>query len=449
MFGRKKKEKPKKIGMVSLGCPKNQVDAELMLEKLKEAGYVICDDYDGCDVVLINTCGFIEAAKREAIDSILEVAGYKEDGYVGKLIVTGCLSERYQNQILEEMPEVDAVIGLGANADIVEVVGRVLQGERVEAFPDKEELPLEGERILSTPDYWAYLKIGEGCSNNCAFCAIPEIRGKFRSRPMENIVAEARELAQKGVKEIILIAQDTSLYGKDLYGELALPKLLQELCKVDGLHWIRFLYCYPERITDELLDVMASEPKLCHYLDIPLQHADKDVLRSMHRIGGEEEFRALIEHIREKIPDICIRTTVMTGFPGESEAQFETLAEFVRDMEFDNLGCFAFSPEEGTAAAEMDGQVDEDVKNHRQELIMQMQHDIVVRHNREKIGETMEVMVDGYNKFEDRYVGRTYRDVPEIDGNVYFTSMNPLSTGSFVKVDIFGIDEYDLRGESF
>ena len=451
MFGRRKNKEPesKKIGMISLGCPKNQVDAELMLEKLAEAGYEIRDDVAGCDAVLVNTCGFIEAAKKEAIENILYVAGYKEDGEVGKLVVTGCLSERYQRQIMDEMPEVDAVVGLGGDADIVSVMERVFQGEKVLEFPDKEELPLEGDRILTTPNYYAYVKIGEGCSNNCAFCAIPEIRGRFRSRPVESIIGEVRALVKKGVKEVILIAQDTSLYGKDLYGKLKLPELLRELCKVEGLHWIRFLYCYPERITDELLEVMATEPKVCHYFDIPLQHADGACLKRMNRVGDREHFEALIAKIRERIPDCCIRTTVMTGFPGETEEEFESLAEFVKAMRFDNLGCFAFSPEEGTLAAEMPDQVDDDVKQHRQELIMELQHDIAEQKNQECIGRQLEVIVDGYNKYGDVFVGRSYRSVPEIDGSVLFTSENHVTIGDFVKVDIFGAEEYDLKGESF
>ncbi len=450
LFKRKSKEPAKKsVGMISLGCSKNQVDAELMLDKLKEGGYEIKDDVAGCDAVIVNTCGFIEAAKAEAIENILDVAGYKEDGEVGKLVVTGCLSERYQKQILEEMPEVDAVIGLGANADIVDVMDRVLAGERVMEFPDKEELPLEGGRVLTTPNYWAYIKIGEGCSNACAFCAIPEIRGRFRSRPIESIVGEAKALANKGVKEIILIAQDTSLYGHDLYGELKLPALLKELAKIDGIHWIRFLYCYPERITPELIEVMKTEPKVVHYLDIPLQHADGNTLKRMHRVGNREKFEELIRNIRAEIPDMCFRTTVMTGFPGETEEEFENLAEFVREMEFDNLGCFAFSPEEGTVAAELPDQLDEEVKVHRQELIMELQHDIAERKNREWVGKTMEVIVDGYNKYDDVFVGRTYRDVPEVDGLVFFTTEKEAKAGDFVEVDIFDVDGYDLRGESF
>ncbi len=444
-----KKPKARSIGMISLGCPKNQVDAELMLSKLSDAGFEIRNEISGCDAVIINTCGFIEAAKREAIENILEMADYKGDGEIGKIIVTGCLSERYQGQIMDEMPEVDAVVGIGKDEDIVEVVNRVLGNEQVSEFPEKTLLPLEGDRILTTPDYWAYIKIGEGCSNNCAFCAIPAIRGKYRSRPVESIVKEAEKLAASGVKEIILISQDTSMYGRDLYKELALPRLLEELSKVDGIEWIRFLYCYPERITDELLEVMANNPKVCHYLDIPLQHADENVLRSMHRPGSREKFTELMNHIREVVPDMCIRTTVMTGFPGETDEQFENLAEFVAEMQFDNLGCFAFSPEEGTTAAEMDNQIDDDVKVHRQELIMQKQYDIVMKNNEKLLDKTLKVIVDGYNAYSDCYVGRSYMNVPEIDGTIMFTCDRELELGTFADVDIVDFDEYDLTGESY
>lgn len=450
LFRKKQKEWVPTVGLVSLGCSKNQVDAELMLSKLSRAGYEISDDVVGCDAVIVNTCGFIEDAKREAIDSILEMAGYKEDGELKKIIVTGCLAERYREEILKEFPEVDAVVGLGKNNDIVRVVDQVLDNEPVlDPFPDKDELPLSGDRIRTTPDHWAYLKIAEGCSNNCAFCAIPSIRGKYRSRPMEDILDEARHLAETGVKEVILIAQDTSLYGRDLYGELKLPQLLRELCTIPGLSWIRFLYCYPERITDELLDVLATEDKVCRYLDIPLQHADQTVLRRMHRIGSRDQFAELLAHIRERVPDICIRTTVMTGFPGETDEQFETLAEFVKDMKFDNLGCFAFSPEEGTAAADMEDQVPEDIKLHRQELIMQLQHDIVVENNKKYLGRTLDVLVDGYDKYSDSYIGRSSQQVPEVDGTVVFTCDRDLSAGDFVPVDIFGVDEYDITGQAF
>lgn len=438
----------KTVGMISLGCPKNQVDAELMLDKLARAGFEISGDIDRCDAVIVNTCGFIEAAKVEAIETILEMADYKACGDVQKLIVTGCLAERYREEIRKEMPEVDAVVGIGKNADIVQIVDEVLGGELVEAFTDKELLPLTGGRILTTPDYWAYLKIGDGCSNNCAFCAIPDIRGKFRSRAVDDIVDEAKTLAAQGVKEVILISQDTSLYGRDLYKENRLPELLTKLSEVDGIEWIRFLYTYPERIDDALLDAMAANPKVCHYLDIPLQHADKTVLRGMHRPGDRGTFEGLIRHIRERIPDIVLRTTVMTGFPGETDGQFEELAEFVRDMRFDNLGCFAFSPEEGTAAAEMPDQVDEEVRVHRQDLIMQLQHDIVLENNKKYLGRTLTVMVDGYNAYDDSYIGRFYGQVPDIDGTVLFKSPRELRPGTFAEVTILSFDEYDLVGRA-
>ncbi len=438
----------KTIGMISLGCPKNQVDAELMLDKLARAGFAISGDIEGCDAVIVNTCGFIEAAKVEAIENILDMAEYKKSGDIQKLIVTGCLSERYQYDIRKEMPEVDAVVGIGENANIVQIVDEVLGGDLVEAFADKELLPLTGGRILTTPDYWAYLKIGDGCSNNCAFCAIPEIRGKFRSRSIEDIVDEAKTLAAQGVKEVVLISQDTSLYGRDLYKENKLPELLTAISEVGGIEWIRFLYCYPERIGDELLDVMATNPKVCHYLDIPLQHADKSVLRGMHRPGDRETFENLIKKIRKKVPDMVIRTTVMTGFPGETDEQFEELAEFVKAMKFDNLGCFAFSPEEGTVAAEREDQIDEEVKVHRQDLIMQLQHDIVLENNKKFLGKTLKVLVDGYNSYDDTYVGRFYGQVPDIDGTVLFTSPRELTPGEFVDVTVLGFDEYDLTGKA-
>ena len=440
--------KQKTVGMISLGCPKNQVDAELMLDKLARAGFAISGDIEGCDAVIVNTCGFIEAAKVEAIENILDMAEYKKSGDIQKLIVTGCLSERYQYDIRKEMPEVDAVVGIGENANIVQIVDEVLGGDLVEAFADKELLPLTGGRILTTPDYWAYLKIGDGCSNNCAFCAIPEIRGKFRSRTIEDIVDEAKTLASQGVREVVLISQDTSLYGRDLYKENKLPELLTAISEVGGIEWIRFLYCYPERIGDELLDVMAANPKVCHYLDIPLQHADKSVLRGMHRPGDRETFENLIKKIREKVPDMVIRTTVMTGFPGETDEQFEELAEFVKAMKFDNLGCFAFSPEEGTVAAEREDQIDEEVKVHRQDLIMQLQHDIVLENNKKFLGKTLKVLVDGYNSYDDTYVGRFYGQVPDIDGTVLFTSPRELMPGEFVDVTVLGFDEYDLTGKA-
>ena len=437
-----------KVGMISLGCPKNQVDAELMLAKLMEEGYELSDQIGGCDAVLINTCGFIDDAKREAIDNILEVAEYKSAGLIGHIIVTGCMAERYHDDILDEFPEVDAVVDIGDDENIARIVKEVVEETYIDRRVDKLLLPLNGDRILTTPSYWAYLKISEGCSNNCAFCAIPGIRGKFRSRAMEDIVAEAKDLAANGIKEIILIGQDTSLYGKDLYKKLMLPELLNQLCDIEGLEWIRFLYTYPERITDELLDTMAAQPKVCHYLDIPLQHANKKVLKTMHRIGGREEFEALVERIRSKVPDMCIRTTVMAGFPGETEEEFNDLAEFVKAMKFDNLGCFAFSPEEGTKAADMPDQLEDDVKQHRAELIMEQQHNIVLENNQKHIGRVLKVLCDGFDEDASCYVGRSYMQVPEIDGTVLFGALDEVLPGQFIDVEIIGADEYDLIGQA-
>lgn len=438
---------PCKIGMVSLGCPKNQVDAEMMLARLEDAGFQIVDDPYEAELVIVNTCGFIEDAKREAIDSILEMAQLKEDGTLKALVVTGCLAQRYQQEVLEEIPEIDALIGIGANGDIVKVCEAALEGAAQPSFPPREAMPLEGRRVLTTPPYWAYLKIADGCSNCCSYCAIPGIRGPFRSREMERIVEEAGELAASGVKELILVAQDTTRYGEDLYGALMLPELLTRLCGVEGIEWIRLLYCYPERITDALLETIAREPKVLHYLDIPLQHCDAQILRRMNRSGSRESLAALIAKIRVQIPDIVLRTTVMTGFPGEDEAAFTELAEFVKEMRFDRLGCFAYSQEEGTAAAACPEQVDEEVKQHRAELILQDQYDIVEANNRARIGKTFRAVVEDYDAYTDSYTGRTWMDAPEIDGTVRFTCGYPLNDGDFVDVEIFDVSDYDLIGE--
>lgn len=438
---------PCKIGMVSLGCPKNQVDAEMMLARLEDAGFQIVDDPYEAELVIVNTCGFIEDAKREAIDSILEMAQLKEDGTLKALVVTGCLAQRYQQEVLEEIPEIDALIGIGANGDIVKVCEAALEGAAQPSFPPREAMPLEGRRVLTTPPYWAYLKIADGCSNCCSYCAIPGIRGPFRSRRMERIVEETQELAASGVKELILVAQDTTRYGEDLYGALMLPELLTRLCQVEGIEWIRLLYCYPERITDALLETIAREPKVLHYLDIPLQHCDAQILRRMNRSGSRESLAALIAKIRAQIPDIVLRTTVMTGFPGEDEAAFTELAEFVKEQRFDRLGCFAYSQEEGTAAAAFPDQVDEEVKQHRAELILQDQYDIVEANNRARIGKTFRAVVEDYDAYTDSYTGRTWMDAPEIDGTVRFTCGYPLNDGDFVDVEIFDVSDYDLIGE--
>lgn len=435
------------VGFISLGCPKNQVDAELMLSKIEKAGFNIVDVAYEADVVVVNTCGFIEDAKKEAIDNILEMAELKKEGSISKILVTGCLAERYKDEIFKEFPEVDGVLGLGANGDIVSAVNAVMNGEKVGEYPDNEEMPMNGERLLTTPQHWAYLKIADGCSNCCTYCAIPSIRGKFRSRPMEEIVDEAMKLASDGTKEIIIVAQDTTRYGLDLYGELKLPELLRQLNAVEGLEWIRMLYCYPDRITDELLDTIAECDKVLHYLDIPLQHADGRILKKMNRTGDRESLTELIDKIREKLPDVVLRTTFITGFPGEDEEAFNTLSEFIDDNMFDRLGCFAYSPEEGTPAAGFDDQLDDEVKKHRANVIMEQQYDIFEFKQRKLIGRTVKCIVEGYDGYTDSYFGRTWMDAPEIDSVVYFTGKGDYDDGDIVDVEIFDINEYDLMGE--
>lgn len=436
-----------RVGMISLGCPKNQVDAERMLAQLDKNEFQIADCYEGVDAVIINTCGFIDAAKQEAIENILDMAQLKEDGTVKKIIVTGCLAQRYQKEIFDEIPEVDAVIGLGANEGIAETVKRVMEGENVYEMPDNELLPLVGERLLTTPEHWAYLKIADGCSNRCTYCSIPSIRGNYRSVEFETLIEEAKALAAAGTKEIILIAQDTTNYGFDLYGKLRLPELLDALCEIDGIEWIRMLYCYPDKITDELLDTMAKQPKVLNYIDLPLQHADDNILKAMNRRGDSAYLRETVNKIREKLPDAVIRTTFIVGFPGEGEEEFENLAEFVNEMEFDRLGCFAFSPQEGTPAFDMDNQVEEDVKVRRGEIIMQDQLEIVTLKNQSRIGKTYRVIVEDYDSYSDSYSGRTYMDAPEIDGTISFTTDKNYENGDFADVVIIGVNDYDLIGK--
>lgn len=436
------------FGFIALGCPKNMVDGEIMIKKLIDNGFEYVDYIENdADIVIVNTCGFIDDAKKEAIENILDVVEMKKEGSVEKIIVTGCLAERYKDEILNEIPEVDAVVGIGANGDIVTVCKNVLLGETVTVFPPKENMPLCGSRALSTPEHWAYLKISDGCSNCCTYCAIPSIRGRMRSRKIEEIVDEAKDLASIGVKELIVIAQDTTRYGEDIYGELKLPELLKELCKIDGIKWIRLFYCYPDRITDELLETMRSEEKILHYMDLPLQHADGEILKNMNRSGDEKSLCELIKKIRSYMPDVAIRTTFMIGFPSEGEKEFETLAQFVKDMEFDRLGCFAFSPQEGTKAALMDNQVDEETKIRRGEIIMDEQFRIVEKKSEELMGKVLEVMVEGYDDYSDTYYGRSYMDAPEIDTLIYFSSPNPYTAGDFANVVIFDKDEYDLIGK--
>lgn len=438
-----------KVGMISLGCPKNQVDAEHILALLDAEGWEIVDYVDGCDLVIVNTCGFIDDAKKEAIENILDMVELKKEGVIGKIIVTGCLAQRYKEEIVKEIPEVDAVLGIGANGDIVKAIEEVMNSVgTLESYPAQCELPLDGQRILTTPNYWAYLKIADGCSNRCTYCTIPSIRGDMRSRSMENIIDEAKQLAELGVKELILIAQDTTSYGLDLYGELKLPELLNELCKIESIEWIRLLYCYPDRITDELIATMKNQEKVVNYIDLPLQHADDKILKAMNRRGDQALIRSVISKLRAEIPDVVIRTTFIVGFPGEGEEEFETLAEFVNEIEFDRLGVFTFSPQEGTPAFDMDNQVEEDVKVRRGEVIMQDQYSIMEEKNNEKIGKTYKVVVEEYDGYSDSYVGRTYMDAPEIDGLVKFTSHDDLEIGDFVDVEIFEVEDYDLIGEA-
>lgn len=449
------------ISLISLGCPKNQVDAERMLALLDAAGYVLGDIYDGVEAVIINTCGFIDAAKEEAIENILDMAELKKDGTVGKIVVTGCLAQRHKKEILDEIPEVDAVVGIGANGSIVDILNGLL-GEETNnlpeneadegsnsycTFPDNTCLPLTGERLLTTPEYWSYLKIADGCMNRCSYCTIPLIRGDYRSVPMDTLVEEAKALADAGTKELILIAQDTTNYGYDLYdGRLMLPELLEKLCEIDGIEWIRMLYCYPDKITDELLSVMAKQPKVLNYIDLPLQHADNGILRAMNRRGTREDYTALIAKIRDILPDCVIRTTFIVGYPGEGEQEFENLAEFVNEIEFDRLGCFSFSPQEGTPAADMENQVDEQVKVDRGEIIMNDQLEIVTLKNQERIGRIYRVLVESYDPYSDSYSGRTFMDAPEIDGKIDFTAETEYNIGDFVEVKVIGVNDYDLIG---
>lgn len=439
----------KKVGMISLGCPKNQVDAEMMLKKLVDAGYILVNEAETADVVIVNTCAFIEDSKKESIDSILEMIDYKADGTLKKVVVTGCLAQRYADEVFSEIPEVDAVIGLGANEDIVAACDAVLEeDEQYSSFPDKEEMPLEGGRILTTPEYFAYLRIADGCSNCCSYCAIPSIRGKFRSRKMEDILDEANALCEKGVKELIVVAQDTTRYGEDLYGTLKLPELLDELNKIEKLQWIRLLYCYPERITDELIDAINRNEKVCHYIDMPMQHASEKILKSMNRPGSRESLTALINKLREKISDVVIRTTFITGFPGETEEDFTTLSEFVNEMKLDRVGCFAYSREENTPAYDFSEQVDREKALDRADIIMEQQFRISDEKQEEFIGRTFDVIVDGYDSYTDSYFGRTYMDAPEIDNTIVFTSGYEIEVGEIIPVEIFEKDEYSLIGEA-
>ena len=436
-----------KVCMVSLGCPKNQVDAEMMLKLLENDGFEICGEEAQADAIIINTCGFIESAKAEAIENILEASQYKKDGNCKALVVTGCLAERYRDDVTEEIPEVDVCVGIGSNDKIAEIVKNAIEGKKGNFYGEKNELNLNNDRILGGYPFSTYLKIGDGCDNCCTYCAIPKIRGRMRSRTIEDCVNEAKKLADKGVTELIVVAQDTTAYGEDIYGESKLPELLTELCKIEGLHWIRTLYTYPDRITDKLLDTIAREQKLVKYLDIPLQHVNGEILKRMNRKGDCESLSDLIDKIRVKIPDITLRTTIITGFPGETEEQFCEMAEFVKEKRFDRLGCFTYSAEEGTLAAEFPDQIDEQVKADRMENIMELQMTISAEKNEEKAGTVTEVLIEGWDDYIKCYFGRTAADAPEGDGKIFFMSSHPLKIGEYVNVRINDCLDYDLLGE--
>ena len=434
-----------KIGFVSLGCPKNQLDAEVMLHELVMAGYELTADETEADVVIINTCGFIESAKKEAIDNILDIAWLKENRDLKGLIVTGCLAERYRNTILEEFPEVDAVLGVGSIHNIVEAVGKVLDGEKYTSFEDKNCVRLGGDRVLTTPEYAAYLKIAEGCDNRCTYCAIPSIRGKFRSRPMEDIIAEAKDLESLGVKELTLIAQDTTKYGQDLYGESKLAELLHKLTEKTSISWFRILYCYPDKITDELIAEMRDNDRVCKYIDLPMQHIADGVLKKMNRHGGSALIREVVAKLRKEIPDIVIRTTFIVGFPGETDEDFTELCEFVNEQRFEHVGVFTYSREEGTPAYKME-QIDEQIKLDRYDILMRDQLVINEENNEKKLGKAIKVLCEGYDPISEAYYGRSEADAPDIDGKIYFTGEKSIPAGTFVDVEINEVIEYDLCG---
>ncbi|MCI5503372.1 MAG: 30S ribosomal protein S12 methylthiotransferase RimO [Anaerobutyricum sp.] len=448
----------KKVLFISLGCDKNLVDSEKMLGLLGDSGYAIVEEESEADAIVVNTCCFIHDAKEESIETILEMAEWKQKGNVKALVVTGCLAQRYQDEIEEAIPEVDAVIGTTGYTEIVKILDQLLDKSEIEheeehsllsCCPSIDLLPasLSDKRVVTTGGYTAYLKIAEGCNKRCTYCVIPYIRGRYRSFPMEDLLEEAERLAKSGVKELILIAQETTVYGTDLYGRKALPELLRKLCQIDGLSWIRILYCYPEEITDELIQVIKEEEKICHYLDIPIQHSEDRILRNMGRKTNRAELISLVEKLRSEIPDIVLRTTLITGFPGETEDEFEHMLDFVDEMEFDRLGVFPYSPEEGTKAAEMEDQVPDEVKEQRRDAIMELQQEISAGAAADRIGEEMSVLIEGYLYEEDIYVGRTYMDAPKVDGNVFVRSEEEMISGDIVPVRITGANEYDLMGD--
>lgn len=436
------------IFFVSLGCDKNLVDSEMMITSLRKNGFVLTDDIEDADVIVVNTCCFIGDAKEESINTLIEMGGYKE-GRCKLLVAAGCLAQRYHNEIKEDIPEVDLIVGTMGYEDLSEKINEALGGKGVlESLKDIDYLPTPlTDRDSMSGGYYAYLKIAEGCDKCCTYCVIPKVRGHYRSVPMDNLIAQAKHLVANGAKELILVAQETTLYGKDIYGEKSLPKLLEELSKIDELKWIRILYCYPEEITDELISAIKNLPKVCHYLDMPIQHGSDDVLRRMGRWTNREQIEKTVAKLREEIPDIALRTTLITGFPGETEDDFEQVKEFVKKMEFDRLGVFTYSREEDTPAAEMGGQIDEEVKEARRDEIMQIQQDIAFDKSNSRVGEIYEVMIEGRLPDEGVYIARTYMDAPDVDGYVFIQSDYNLDSGDFVKVEVTRSDEYDLIAE--
>lgn len=436
------------ILFVSLGCDKNLADTEALLGLLAAKGYHMTDDETLADIIIINTCCFIHDAKEESVQTILEMAEYKKTGSLKALVVTGCLAQRYQQEILDEIPEVDVILGTSSFDEIIEAVEEALEGKHGMHLKDIDALPLiEGKRLVTTGGHYAYLKIAEGCDKHCTYCIIPKIRGNFRSVPMERLIKEAEDLASQGVKELILVAQETTLYGKDLYGEKSLHKLLRKLCKISGIYWIRILYCYPEEITDELIEVMKEEKKICHYLDLPIQHASNRILKRMGRRTSKEQLMEIIGKLKKEIPDIALRTTLITGFPGETQEDHEELMQFVDEMEFDRLGVFTYSQEEDTPAALMEDQIEEAVKEERQAELMELQQEIAFDMAEDMIGREVLVMVEGKVADENAYVGRTYKDAPNVDGLIFINTEEELMSGDFVKVKVTGALEYDLIGE--
>lgn len=437
-----------KILFVSLGCDKNLVDTEKMLALVQEQGYEITNEEEEAEVVVVNTCCFIQDAKEESIVTILEYAKKKEEGFLKGIIITGCLAQRYKEEIQKEIPEVDVILGSASYDSILEALENLKKNDKKNKYDSLEYLPKNlTKRVITTGTSMAYLKIAEGCNKRCTYCIIPSIRGNYRSVPMEEVLDEAGQLAKKGIKELVLVAQEVTLYGKDIYQKKALPKLLEELCKIEGIEWIRLLYCYPEEITDELIEVMKTEEKICHYIDMPIQHSEDTILKRMGRRTTKAQIKEVIGKLREAMPDICIRTTLITGFPGETQEEHEALMEFVDEMEFDRLGVFTYSMEEDTKAAEFEEQVEEEIKEQRKEEIMQLQQEVSYDLNQDMIGKELEVLIEGYLFDEDVYVGRSYKDAPTVDGYVFVSSEEEIVSGSFVKVKIKEAEEYDLIGD--